>query len=159
MARASSPVVAPPARTQSPAPTPINNAPTTEARRGRARDTRPQGREQLADGIAGGIAAGGDGGVGDEGFAQRSPPQNVAGDVQNEAADGGESPNQWSNSSVAPSTPPSVTPDRAWILYMPKACSAELRKATIQLVVFSFENFNDIFADFSPFGYFPDTIS
>ena len=63
----------------------------------------------------------------------------------------GESPNQWSNSSVAPSTPPSVTPDRAWMLYIPKACSAELRKATIQLVAFNFGNFNDIFSAFISF--------
>ena len=60
--------------------------------KGKARDTRPQGREQLADGIAGGIAAGGDGGVGDEGLAQGFPPQRIAGDVQHEAADGGGKP-------------------------------------------------------------------
>lgn len=62
------------------------------SQKGKVRDSRPQGREQLADGVAGGITAGGDGGIGDEGLAQGSPPQNVAGDVQHEAADGGGQP-------------------------------------------------------------------
>ena len=62
------------------------------SQKGKACDFRPQGREQLANGIAGGIAAGGDGGIGDEGPAQGFPPQRIAGDVQHEAADGGGKP-------------------------------------------------------------------
>ena len=60
--------------------------------KGKVCNLRPQGREQLADGVAGGIAAGGDGGIGDEGPAQGFPPQRIAGDVQHEAADGGGKP-------------------------------------------------------------------
>ena len=62
------------------------------SQKGKACDFRPQGREQLADGVAGGIAAGGDGGISDEGPTQGFPPQRIAGDVQHEAADGGGKP-------------------------------------------------------------------
>ena len=52
----------------------------------------------------------------------------------------GEIFSQCSSSSVMPSTPPSVTPEKEWTWYSPKARNALLSAAIMQDIGFSFNS-------------------
>lgn len=52
-------------------------------------DARPDGRKTFVHGVGQGEAQGGNGGIGDEGLAKKTPAHEIAGGVQHRAGDGG----------------------------------------------------------------------